>query len=415
MPRKPADKAGSSRPETRLELHVQEFEGGVAAATVPVRWCVTKELIESITARNFVKPVLVLVVRSLGEDTFLGETRAVWTETSARVVPLVNELEFVSFRRPGTNELRAVIVDADGEEAIKQLDKIRKGKAYGSVFEGDGSLEYGNIAGRLKYIELNSQLTVEVDEKLFAPPPSPRRMKLVRRFFSGSEVDQCHLRERTTASIFAAIMLLTFGQLLKVLQAIGLLLFGIRDIPWGEFAHPWEGRVDDLLNNCDGSSIWFHDERGNARLSPLWLINPIVLLLVPNATYGVLQLIAHSHHGKGAKAYLHSFPGYWGTVWRVDLAIVALAVVITVVVAILVLIDEALSKYSSSQSRMSKRAQERKLREIEEQTKLARELQAMTCDIASSAVSLSALPEGKVTVHLRFMDLKSKVCKPFAR
>jgi hypothetical protein len=413
-----SETATPPRPETRLELHIQQTAEGSVAATAPVRWCVTPDLIEDLRRRNFVKPQLVMAVRALRQDTYLDRTTTVATQTSVQVVPIDQELTYVSFRRPGSNEIRVVIVDADTDESVERLRKLRRGSRE-DVFDDDGSLSREFRVDHHKYIEIGLGLNVEVPIEMFAPPPPPWRKKLVKRFFPNQEVDQCHFRKRTILSVLASIYLLTLGQLLKLLFVLVGLFGGFREIVWSNFLHPWKKAPSEILEDRV-TMIWFQNRHGRTRLSPLWLINPIVLSIMPLVVFALMQLEAHNRNlarPKGQSFMVHqlSYPGWWQTVGMVDLAILALTVGITALVLLVYVLAELIGRYTGSETRRQRIRRQREAQEQSNQSRILTSLEAMTCTNASVNASLEALPANKRTVHLRASNFKTRVCKPFAR
>ena len=45
---------------------------------------------------------------------------------------------------------------------------------------------------------------------------------------------------------------------------------------------------------------------------------------------------------------------------------------------------------------------------------LTQDLEGLDCCLVPQEITLGNLPSRKKTIHLRFLDLKSKVCRPFA-
>ena len=401
-------------PDTRLEFYIQQSEAGSVAATAPVRWCVSKALIQGIEDRNFVRPQLIIVVRALAEESYLNEKFEAPKETAIYVVPLTRELEYVTFRRPGPNEIRAVIVDANDADAIKHIRNIRWSKpGRNEVFNDDGTPTWSVIKKDLKYIELSSSLKVEVPKEMFAPPPPEWINKLVRRFFTNKDDDQCHFRRRTILSVIRAFFLLTFCQLLKVSTFVIWLLFGARDLEPKELLHPWKGEVFGPINTADGT-LWWQDKHGNFRPSPLITINPVVLLAIPAFVYGCEQLALTNYQGKDPLAHKLTYPGWWETVLKVDAGIIGVTLGLTLLLAAGFGLATLIAHFTKSETHKERL---RKLREKEAKelrSKVLLDLEKMTCTTASAQVSLDALSEGKRTVHLRFSNFKTKVCKPFA-
>jgi hypothetical protein len=340
------------------------------------------------------------------------------------------ELTYVSFRRPGNNEIRVFIVDRGNKDAAEALRRLIS-RESGNLYNRDGSLSRATTHATLKYIELNVHVEVTVPKEMFADPPSERTKKLVRRFYPDRERDECHMRGRKIASVIQAFLLLTYGQLLKLIIVFVFMFFGgFRGMDWGELLHPWRGHLTGHVDGVDDGSVWFHDKRGRKHFSPLNLINPIVLTVVPSLVFFCEQGQANGGQftGKHAQAmdlaYKLSFLGYWGIFWRVDLSIVALLVAIVIVLLAIGGIDSLVSMYKGSESRRQAKNRRKQESAIAERTaaqahkaKVLMSLSEMTCTPGngSTKVAVSALPVHKRKVSLIFSATKAKVCKPFAQ
>jgi hypothetical protein len=92
------------------------------------------------------------------------------------------------------------------------------------------------------------------------------------------------------------------------------------------------------------------------------------------------------------------------------------------VMAVRAIKDRATSSPSRQKEKWERERREQEAKDQQEAAALAasrakidRELQAMLAGGDPLDPSLAALAPEKRTVELRFLDLKSKVCKPFAR
>lgn len=397
--------------DTRLELFVQQDEEGAVAAFAPVRWFIEDELVRQIETRGFHNPHLVLAIRAEGNETFLRHNFNAPKETGVYVVPLKRGMEYVTFRRAGPNEIRAIIVNAPDQKAVAALRRIKRAKpGENAVFEEDGTPSLSTIRGEFQYIELDYSLTVDVDEEMFAEPPPVWRDKLVRRFFPNRDADQCHLRRRTILSFIGAFFLLTLGQALKLISLAIVAVLGGRDIQWKEVFHPWKGEVFGPIHGVD-TFLWFQDKRGHFSWTPMLTINPSVLIGLPALVYLFQQWYAHNaNHGR----YQLGFPGWWGIAYRVDFWVVAGtigAVIVILAVAGIGMLVEKVGSSESHRERADRQAAEaaraRRSRTLTSLEGLARP------QILPQQISLNTLPKGNRTVHLRFSNLKTKVCKPF--
>jgi hypothetical protein len=215
------------------------------------------------------------------------------------------------------------------------------------------------------------------------------------------------------------------------------LFIGWRDIDWKALFRPLAPNVVGPIENV-GYSMWISDKDGARRFGPLNLINPVVLVIVPNLLYGISQ-IPHSvtkHGHKFSQPYIKT--GYWQCVAWVDGSIVALALGITLIALLIIGVISLVSMVASNErladSRLAalvkqkvdhfiERRKQAKVKRSETIANYERQrlldiqkaVAEMTCGIDSSQVSVAALPKKKQTVRLRASQAKVALCKPFAR
>ena len=154
----PTEAQASTPP--RLELHGAVDPRGHADAVIPVRWCVGPELVKTLQERGAYKPYLLLIVRPF---SWIGKgerrRKQYHGESLRKLVPLTNELAYVSFSRPGNNEVRAVVVyNEDGGGALLELGPVfTAGDPFDyktSIFDYDGDFERSHFerkSGKIKY------------------------------------------------------------------------------------------------------------------------------------------------------------------------------------------------------------------------------------------------------------------------
>jgi hypothetical protein len=403
----------SSKPQ--LELNVEQNEEGQVAATCFIRWCQPNgALIQEITARKFVNPMLILAIYAPRLDSIGNRRFESLSMTSLVVSPLTQEMTHVNFQRPGKNTIRGLIIDVSTDSDYKLLKSIKKGDF--SFFSDENEISRHVWRSGLKYIELDSEIDVEVPVEMFAKEPSQFRKKLVKRFFKGKEVDQCHLRARTIASCVAASLLLTIGQIIKFSFTMIATVLGVRSIRYKELLHPWRRGIFGPIEYLDKKgSFWFSDEYGGFRVTPLLVLNPIVLTVPAFIVWAVVSLNVQNHNTIKHVVHKLPYPPYWHYLWVIDRWIVATAIIGTVCGVVLVgglaLYAHFFDTAEKRQARANKKDTARRAKE----NQIASDLASMTCKSTPSVATLGALPREKRTVALRFADLKIRVCKPYAQ
>lgn len=192
-----------------------------------------------------------------------------------------------------------------------------------------------------------------------------------------------------------ALAIVLLVNVVKWVILAGLLIGGMRGI---NYAGLLPLNTPDELWDGLGSSIWTRDARGRQR--PAWVrifSTPVILSIF------VLLLVLNTRKGFG-----------W-PVWQVIGGALALPVVVFAGMAILggILSVVGIPVAALWDMRQTKRGRERERRRRIEAEQFFRELEAMTC-AGYRGEGYAALSRRQRTVRLRFDNLKSKVCRPYA-
>lgn len=430
-----------------LEFKFPETATGQVDARTLVRWCSHRPMLRALEQHRFKDPRLVIVVRGPFERLDGSYSDVEWEETAVYCVKLTAEMHHVYFHRPGKNEIRAFVVDYSDkttrEWMREQVDVPRlrlSGVARSlpsSLYRQGGGLRAEDEM-RLKLFGTDALETVEVPDGLFAPLPTGWRQRFVKRYYKGKPYDQCDFRDQVIKSVLKAAFFVTIGTLIRFITLVWAVYAGWRNIDWKSMLRPLEPNVDGPVANVNTRSRWFVNDIGRARISPLLLINPVVLTVVPNLLFGLSRI----HHDEKIHGHTVSVreasTGYWECIAWVDGSIVGLALAVTAVILLIwgaillvgtianssVLSDSRLAEFVGTKlddfSKTRKEASARRKKEEKEREK--RELKdieaavaAMTCEFSTSQVSVAALPKGKRTIQLRVSQAKVRFCKPFAR
>jgi hypothetical protein len=445
-------------PEDALSIFTVQDEKGQVDATVPVRWCISRETAEMLQKREIKDPQLVIVVEHDGE------------EMDRYIVPLEKEMRYIQFRRPGNNVIHATIMwsagqgpvkkvlakqrDSNNEYAVlllgesrprveeleKQYDKLSLGLAE-RLDEGkeESDDEVTVLRARLEGVgtELNAarekdpvehhlrddleivncldseaELGVMVPDGMFAGKP-PRWMSWLGKFYDGlfwkrDARDQCELRRRALITLptlpltFALMLLWIVGIELVNFSAVAvLLLFGMRNLNFSVLRKPFELFPADIWANMEPSVWWTkHDENADFRQDRYPLRHPALAVVNPPvvAIFGII----------GLTLYLTIGP----------LLFLILGLGAAFALGLLILIINIAAKGPLARMAADYKVKSERLAKEEEKRNreaFQKELEQLSCTSASRDVSLSALPKERRTVALRFQALKVKVCRPFAR
>lgn len=423
-----------------LELKTQVESGGQEDATVMVRWCTKPLLAERIADEGALKPFVLLVVRPYQVADKVTGRRSYSDPTQTKLVPLVDEASYLSFSRPGLNEIFACVVYHPENKGKHELGGVftRSQAVYhqwvldSGLFEYDGSFVPGQkrvVRGRTVYkgialADSNDHVDVDVSDKLFAKE-YPKWVKLyLSKFSLDNAKNQCSMRKRVIALGLLSPLVFAFAYTRRLVLTIFGVIVGLRRIRFQDYLHPLKTNAQDIIP-VPTTSIWFRKSDGSLRSPVFWPFNLITPLLLGT----VLWIVGTIHVTRNEQIV-----GIIGWEWwqyyalafavHIAAAMVFLAVAVVVAAVILILskilgtsISAAISKFFSSLAR-DWRAERRFAREAEEQRRLEEleeQIAAMACGSGSSLATLSALPSEKRTVRLRAQEMKRKVCKPYAR
>lgn len=392
-----------------------------AEAVMPLRWCVTPDTLAELKNRGAINAHLLLVV--IHDDD----------EVDRHLVPLGQMMDYVEFQRKGKHTVFGTIVWHE-EGNVFYLRKMLAAGNFDSPFNTGRLQDYETreVVERLLPRELDAgeplytdyhirhldltALHVVVPAEFFAKEPPEWEKRWVNLWFETKPRDQCQFRRRRFAAYTIQPPLVLFWlvarTLFQVIAGTFLVLAGMRRVDFRALTHPWTYSVDDLWSDVEkGNSVFLRERSGKRRALLWWAFTPLAWLIV----------FAGAMAGNLITAT--GIP-WWLLAVAAPLALIVPAAVITVGFWLLVVaFGGAVSLYGrifrreTSDERERRVAEERRRREeaarLAFEREHARYLAAIACD-GPVAVNLKALPKQYRTVHLRFLDLKARVCRPFA-
>lgn len=373
-----------------LRLVVDEKDRVVQSASIPVRWCVSKEVLDILKEKKVVNPYILIC-------TVVDKK-----EMTRQLVPMEDMMTYVQFASPGENTIFARIEwGGDGKYLTLWKNYLQRseGKYNTDVIDWKGEMtDYTHFTrGHFK----PASVKVVVPKELFAKEPPEWEKWWVNVCFSNPPKDQCDYRKRRL--IAYTVQPIWF-----------LLLFAIR-----AFVTTFVlfcGKAPSLkplfhLTSTDTGDIW--EDGTNSIFIRKWWRNDKeqpFLFLLPLAPicwvilFSIFWLIASD----SKKPF--------------DLTIVfGAAVVVCISLAIIgglvdlfsFLIYYCIKKIKKVSEKISDDLLDRNRRKIE--TIFAEKFEPLLCDGFGLKSDITDLPPNRQTIHLRFLDLKAKVCKPFAK
>lgn len=441
--------------QAAIELIVDQDEAGQVAATVPVRWKISPEMVQRLAEKG-VKPYMLLVVSA--NDY----------ELDRYVLPLTAGMTYLQMRRPGINTIHATIVwQREGESTVEVavLEKDNYGSYKFEIFghyipgvleltsrvellyEQLRSRNYDDEALSAEYRELRDKrstlygefkgvyglidhytriertpegdaIDVDVPQEMFAPDPSWLMIKLAtlygQRFWTRSGWrDQCDLRRRATFTaltlpVAAPIAVVLCGiavffwlivKLFAVLATGVLLFFGKRNLDYSVI-YEWDNfELKDLWYDAK-PSFWTYKKVQTEKFA--W--GP-----------GTYTDVTYEKRNPFFKYFNPPVIVVYGVAYLITSKLLGGNPSVLTVVGYAVVFPALMGLGALMGGRMKNRrpsAPEPTVVPPEQRTRLERELSSLTSD---GHALVGDLPKGKRTIRLRYLHLKATVCKPFAR
>jgi hypothetical protein len=393
-----------------------------AEPVLPVRWCLEPGEAKQLKA-DLAKNIHVLFVIAYGADP-----DAYQCASEDRVlVPIEQMMTYLSFRRPGKCTVFATVVWGDSVKRLRQicLTLRRRGTYVHNLLWSGGLYGTRDWHGDMEALHINAgaRLEVVVPVEHFPKEPPAWLWRTVNFQFAYPPVDQCSFRRRC---LLSPLRLPWFGlwavitTVIRAAIAACAGLHGCRHINFGAILHPWRNDINDVTYCTDIRNTWvLCDEHGHARSRWLLLLHPYVyvalfaVVAIVKAQYGVtywaaIVMIA----GAVVKAVLivvHSLLAWW-YVWLI------LAAGVGSVYGVEFL---AVRRKESLRAAEKRRERETGLTpkdrwRLEEEAKYDQLARSLACQAMPLEVNLHALPPDKQTFLLRYLDLKRRICRPYA-
>jgi hypothetical protein len=338
-----------------------------------VRWCIPQATLEKLADEKIENPYVLL---------------ATWNEESHYeerwLVPLRQMFQLIEFFRAGRNKIFATIVWGDRHDLRKYWLR-REGRRYST----DLVTEYGKLYDLRDTIG-QAEVTVEIEGGFFAKEPPKWEKKWVNYFFEDEARNQCHYRKRRlfaypvqpfVLALIAAVVVL--WSCIKAGYALVALILG-RKIDFTMIFVPWDSSFKD---------IWSYE--GWYFRSPFtFIFKPVFPLLIAGIVYVI--------YVTGTASELIRLVG--GAL-VLGLAILTATWLLTVMVGL---------RVQKNRQEWAEREREAKREEEEALKYRIRGLSYLLCS-AVPADKPMEIPRERRTATIRFLELKARMCKPFAR
>lgn len=367
-----------------LKLIVGE-EGGMAqSASILIKWCTDKTTLEKLKGMGVLNPHILLVNAVGGK------------EISRLLVPLKQAMEYVRFQTHGRNTIYATIVWADDGKPSTLWDIYAT-----DVLDCNGSFHY-NMDSYQGFGFTTTEfagIDVVIPQELFAKAPPRWLERWVNLWYETKTRDQCHFRKRMIPAFTIQPPLVLLWLILRSLIGVAavmfwILLIGMRGINLKPLIHPWRQKLEWVWVGRK-ETIFLRDLRDKKGeefyqlyILPLMPIVPVIL-------------------------FMFSFLIFAGKLkYTTENAVYSSLYMSMIITGFLVICGAIIDAISHLISYMPVKPLEVKREEYKQKYD---GFGYLLCDGGDLPANLNALPPKRRTIHLRFMNLKAKVCKPFAR
>lgn len=421
----------------RFQLYIDEEY--VQSGSVPVRWCVDPKLFEKYNINDLKRmKVLIVVLPKDANPSSRKELR--------KLVPILDLMTYIEFRTPGENLVYASLLRIgddreDGNRIIAKFmtrvdgrwatDVLHHSREWNWEKKEYGPYRYETVNDYFFVDGQSARITVTMPEEIFAKPPPEWEQRIVNHMWRDPPIDQCDFRRRRMIAwpimpFYIAWLVLTRG----LLAIWGTLMF-VKGVKWRAVINPLTYTFPDVMSGTENTVFSvFKPFKDNG--PPIITIQLAPGVWLPLA--GVVALV--SPVSVGMNAFIWAFPVVLGITIGAYLGGAAIFLLMAIVIGIghgLGFIGKKAGSLEGPLTRFVKWLFKKKpeaVKELTEKEKAEQERikRVLTCDMPSEMrvysgptpmvvkkASVRALPKEYQSFRLKFEDLKTKVCKPFAR
>lgn len=383
-----------------FEIHVADTD--VNSGTIPISWCTNKGLLKELEKHNVRDPQVVICVAPVQDYHVKKEYR--------KVVSLKDLMAYIEFRVPGGNNIYAFVSLASKRSTQNKYLAKEHGSYSTSILSYDGKgwadCEYLVDEDAEEEDKHRDVAPVVVPKGVFAKEPPAWEKRWVNHLFSTKPEDQCRYRRRRLFAYTVQPLLGALNMAVRLGALILCMLFGFRNLKnWREVFQPLTHSLSDTVESIWGGGTYFY------RAEPASYKNRDV-----NA-FGFVEGLAYLARRAWTLVFmpLLLIPlALLLTVYGVEHTLYVLSILLFAVVCLVaVLCIGAL--VTSKENRQDAWYWWCGLFEDDELWYVdASEVAHLVCDGEDKPRKVGKLPRKHRTIKLRFTELKSKVCRPFA-
>lgn len=399
-----------------MKLFIEEK---IQSASVPIRWCMEKEEMEKMEVA--LKGELPYIINDKEKKTFYLLLAVVpegkgQEEEERYIIEADKMMEYIPFYSPGRYKVFAVILLKRKRDIEEKYLHVKKDKFSEDIYEYE---YWNNVFKKPSDALLCCEADVVVPVEAYAKEPPKWEKKWVNWLHEGRAKDQCQYRKRrglayTLKPIAGLIYVALIAFQSVVLETIStiilafLLLCGIKGLNFKTLAHPFETAGEKFKNIWQKNKGSFFnprwkDKKGNKYslffLLPFTPIVPVVSFLIFSMVFSsttIIERVKYSLELVGGASLLF--------------VILNLLNIITIRAGL----KKQKNYWEKQREEWRKEEEQKKIKVERYEKEWHKNFEPLICN-GNFEAKVQALPPAKRTFYLRFNDLKTKVCKPFAK
>jgi len=357
----------------------------VTSGSIPLSWCLDEEAINSYVEQKCPDPYIVICVIPVEESSciFLSKEKRF-------IAPIKDLMTYISFSTKGKNKIFAVICQSksDAQALIRR-------SSYGEYYRLSIAHVYGEndycytdyILG--SFTNTAESLEVEVPAECFAPDPPEWEQAWVNYWFPYKPKDQCEYRRRRILAYTLQPLLFILNMIIRITITIIALFCGSRNTTLQPLMHPLSNDFETVMNLIGGGTIFIGRGESTFKNYIRLLCAPFVILPLTLFVIGCIM----------------------GIIPIMKILLVFAGAITVVLIAFSIVFGADCIQYVRSYL-------DRKNNQIEanEYWYMNKDnMDLILCDGKDKPTKLKDIPKKNRTIKLKFLDLKSRVCRPFSR
>jgi hypothetical protein len=362
---------------------IEVADTNVSGGSIPITWCLDHELISQLAEKEIYNPQLVIITSPVNNYHAGKEQR--------KVVPLKDLIAYIDFHHVGEVNIWAFISLGSNVNSVKTSYLSKMYGIYStSLLDFEGK-DWCLFADATENRRTEKPLVVDVPKECFAKEPPAWEKAWVNAFFVRDADNQCDYRRRRFLAYTLQPIIMFFNILLRTLITLISLILGFRGFNLNYVLHPLTHNLDSSCGLFSGGTVFIpklEDDSGELdgiRNNVSYFIRKTWKLPLMPPVALILFCIYLTHK-----------------IILLTVICISVSIFLSLLVGLVWFIECRSDVFKWFNTKFNKKVWYEDKEEID----------LLIC--SNNKKTFSTLPAKKKTIKLRFLDLKSKVCRPFA-